>query len=532
VILLAALTFFAVNYLVVGVAVALFLEVPAAPYLRSEFGFSALTGAVLLALAPIVLAATQYAPALFVVFLLPLLAIYRGSSQAAVREREAMHDPLTGLLNRAAFRATVQRDATDAGDAVLLMDLNRFKDINDALGHQHGDRLLRQVSERLVAALPEGPVLARLGGDEFAVFAPGVHDEEEIAALAGTLAESFERPFELGDIALDVDASIGAARCPEHGTDAEDLLRHADVAMYQAKGAHLGFTLYSSGLDDHSRAHLALAGDLGRALESRGGILLHYQPKLDAASRACRSVEALVRWDHPALGLLAPGSFVPLAERTGLIKRLTACVLDEALAQQRRWLDCGIELDVAVNVSARSLLDPDFPDQVADVLERRGAHPRGLTLEITESMIMGDPDVAHRNLDLLHALGVRLSIDDFGTGYSSLAYLNDLAVDELKIDRSFVTGLVPGGSAEVIVRTVIDLGRNLGLAVVAEGVETRAELDQLARLGCTTVQGYHVSPPVDAAALEAWLLRNGDSTAGRGESDALASFVVHDDAHP
>jgi diguanylate cyclase (GGDEF)-like protein len=508
-IVIAGAAFFIVNYLVVGVAVALYARVRVGEYLRSEFGFSALTGAVLLALGPIVLAAIQYAPDLFPFFLFPLAAIYRGSRAAAQREHDATHDGLTGLPNRRAFRESAERSLQHEEDcraSVILLNLNRFREINDTLGHYHGDRLLRMVGERLAAALPEEAVLARFSGDEFGVFAPGVYGDAEVEAAVSPLLDAFERPFELDAITLEVDATVGVARHPRDATAISQLVQYADVAMYHAKQNHLPYAAYSRSVDHHSSARLALAGDLRRALDADDQIVLDYQPKLDIQAGRVTGVEALARWKHPALGLIPPASFIPVAERTGLIKVLTLRVLDVALGQQRRWLEQGIELDVAVNISARSLLDPDFPGQVAAALERHAPAPATVTLEITESMIMSDPALAHRTLVALSELGLRLSIDDFGTGYSSLSYLNELPVDEVKIDRSFVTGLRPGSNGELIVRTVVDLARNLGLSVVAEGVEAAGELEHLEALGCRTAQGYFISPPVDADGLAAWFV--------------------------
>jgi diguanylate cyclase len=419
--------------------------------------------------------------------------------------RQALHDPLTGLPNRELLAdrvgqaiRTADRDLRPA--ALLLLDLDRFKDVNDTLGHHHGDQLLIQVSQRLGRALRGADTVARLGGDEFAVLLPGA-TADGAGAVADKLRTALQQPLSIGGVALDLDASIGVAVYPEHGSDAAELLQHADVAMYVAKQAHVGFLVYDPAVDKHSPKRLALLGGLRRALD-RGELVLHYQPKADVRSGRILGVEALVRWQHPEHGLLGPGEFIPLAERTGLIHPLTRWVLDAALDQATRWRDAGLRLSVAVNVSTRSLLDPTFPDQVAGQLTARRVPPGLLVLEITESAVMAEPDHALDVLGRLHTLGVGLAVDDFGTGYSSMAYLKELPIDELKIDRSFVSQMATSPSDAVIVRSTIDLGHNLGLRVVAEGVETQHAWDELAALGCDTAQGYLLGRPVPAAELE------------------------------
>jgi diguanylate cyclase (GGDEF)-like protein len=419
--------------------------------------------------------------------------------------RQALHDPLTGLPNRELFAdrvgqaiRTADREMRPA--ALLLLDLDRFKDVNDTLGHHHGDQLLVEVGQRLFGALREADTVARLGGDEFAALLPGA-TAEGAGAVADKLRAALQQPLSIDGVALDLDASIGIAVYPEHGNDAAELLQHADVAMYVAKQAHLRFLVYDPAVDQHSPRRLALLGGLRRALEL-DELVLHYQPKADLRSGEIRSVEALVRWQHPDHGLLGPGEFIPLAERTGLIHPLTHWVLDAALDQAAQWQRAGLPLSVAVNISTRCLLDPAFPDQVTGQLATWQIPPDRLVLEITESAVMADPTRALEVLGRLHSLGVGLAVDDFGTGYSSMAYLKELPVDELKIDRSFVSQMATSPSDAVIVRSTIDLGHNLGLHVVAEGVETQHAWQELTALGCDMAQGYYLGRPMPAADLE------------------------------
>jgi diguanylate cyclase len=424
--------------------------------------------------------------------------------------RQALHDPLTGLPNRELFADRVSQAIRTADRelrpaALLLLDLDRFKEVNDTLGHHHGDQLLVQLGQRLGGMLREVDTVARLGGDEFAVLLPGA-TTEGASGVAEKLRVALQQPINIDGVMLDLDASIGIAVYPEHGNDAAELLQHADVAMYVAKQAHIGFLVYDPAVDQHSPKRLALLGGLRRALE-RDELVLHYQPKADLATGQIRSVEGLVRWQHPEHGLLGPGEFIPLAERTGLIHPLTRWVLAAALDQAARWQRAGLHLSVAVNISTRCLLDPTFPDQVASQLTAWQLPSKLLLLEITESAVMADPARALEVLGRLHTLGVGLAVDDFGTGYSSMAYLKELPVDELKIDRSFVIQMADSPSDAVIVRSTIDLGHNLGLRVVAEGVETQHAWQELSALGCDVAQGYYLGRPMPAAELAQRLRR-------------------------
>ena len=429
--------------------------------------------------------------------------------QAAENQHQALHDALTGLPNRTLLRERTDQaihhaDRELVPAALLLLDLDRFKEVNDTLGHHYGDQLLVQVGERLRGRLREVDTVARLGGDEFAVLLPRIQTAEGAVAVAGKLQAAFDEPFTLEDLALEVEASIGVALYPEHGSDPDELLQHADIAMYVAKDTHAGFVLFDASLDQHSPRRLALLGELRRAIEQQQ-LILHYQPKVDTHTGQMLGVEALVRWQHPEHGLLPPGDFIPLAERTGLIGPLTNYVLDAALRQCRDWRQAGHELSVAVNVSARSLLDLDFPDQVAGLLARWELPVRLLVVEITESTIMADPTHALEILGRLNIMGVQAAIDDFGTGYSSMAHLKTLPVHELKIDRSFVSQMTSNNRDAVIVRSTVDLGRNLGLRVVAEGVEDVVTLRELDVLGCDAIQGYYISRPVPGDDLINWL---------------------------
>jgi len=434
-------------------------------------------------------------------------------------ERRATHDPLTGLPNRALLEdrlgratATSRRDGRPA--ALLALDLDGFKDVNDTLGHEAGDDLLRQVAGRLRGALRASDTAARPGGDEFAALLPDT-DEAGALAVARALGAALEPAFRVAGRRVHIRASVGVALAPAHGDDPATLLRHADVALYAAKRGHLAHAVYTSEEDAHSPDRLALAGDL-RAAIAGGDLTLHYQPKLDLATGRVRGVEALVRWTHPTLGPLPPDQFIPLAERTGLIGALTRWALGAALRQCRAWRDAGLDLTVAVNLSMWDLRDAGLPDTVAALLRAHGVPPACLRLELTESAVMGDAARALEVLARLRTLGARLAVDDFGTGYSSLAYLTRLPVDELKIDRSFVRDLAregEGAGTATLVASVVGLAHNLGLTVVAEGMEDAETLAVLTRLGCDVAQGYYVSRPLPAPELERWLREAGATRA-------------------
>jgi diguanylate cyclase len=427
---------------------------------------------------------------------------------------QALHDMLTGLPNRAFFYERTDSALERAADegrccAVMLFDLDRFKEINDTMGHKYGDRVLTEVGPRVRRVLRGHDTLARLGGDEFCVLLPGVSGQLEAVRVAERIIEVLEEPFDLDGIVLGIEASCGISLAPIDGDSADLLLQRADIAMYVAKDSQASVVVYTKELNVSTPDRVALLGDLRNAV-ARNEFILHYQPKASMRTGAIEGAEALIRWEHPTLGLLYPDSFIPEAERSGLIEPMTHWVLEEALRQSRQWMDRAAPhvpraFSMAVNLSARSLLDASLPDVVQGALSRWGVAPHLLDLEITETIIMTDPARARRVLTELADIGVTLSIDDFGTGYSSLAYLRDLPVHQLKIDRSFVQELGARSGDAVIVRSVVDLARNLGLRTIAEGVEDAATWEQLTDLGCDSAQGFYLARPMAAPRFQAWI---------------------------
>jgi diguanylate cyclase (GGDEF)-like protein/PAS domain S-box-containing protein len=420
---------------------------------------------------------------------------------------QALHDPLTGLPNRSFLKERLEtailaaeRDLRPC--AVLVMDMDNFKEVNDRLGHHVGDQLLREVAARLRGILRKADMVARLGGDEFAVVPFGATDAPRAALIAEKILQALEAPVVIDETPISPVASIGVASYPQHAEDAEALMRRADVAMYAAKRASSGYSVYASDQEDGNGSPTPLIGKLGRAID-QFELVLHYQPIVDLADGRPEKLEALVRWGHPKHGLLPPDDFIPSAEQTDLIKPLTAWVLNEALGQLHAWHKAGFEVGVAVNLSARSLADEELAVTVADLLRTWQIPPDKLTLEITERSILSAE--ADPTLRCLHEIGVRLSVDDFGTGYSSLTYLKRLPVAEIKIDKSFLADLAQNHDDAAIVRSTIDLGHNLGLRVVAEGVETAETAALLGQLGCDLAQGFHISYPLPAAQLGPWL---------------------------
>ncbi len=426
-----------------------------------------------------------------------------------VLRRQALHDGLTGLPNRTLLHerlrhALVVSAKTGEPVSLLVLDLDSFKDVNDALGHDQGDRLLIETSRRLQRVLRKADTIARLGGDEFAVLITQDADGDGAEAMARQIRAALEQPIQLGGISLQTSASVGIATFPDHGDDAESLAQRADVAMYAAKRTGVGIGVYSPDNDQSSVRRLALLGELRGAI-SDDELVLFYQPSLDLDTGDVHSAEALVRWRHPTHGLMPPAEFIELAEVSGLIHPMTRWIIGSALDQIRAWLDDGIELKIGVNLSVRNLYDRELVPWLSDLLRDRGVPASLLKLEVTESELMDDPLLALEVLGKLRALGCSTSIDDFGTGYSSLAYLKHLPIDELKIDKSFVGNLVNDPSDLTIVRSTIDLSHNLGMSVVAEGVEDGPTLRRLAELGCDRAQGYFVSRPVAAEVFTAWL---------------------------
>jgi diguanylate cyclase len=426
--------------------------------------------------------------------------------------RNATHDALTDLPNRLLLRDRLEQAIHSASKkkrrlAVMIMDLDRFKEINDTLGHYNGDRLLKQVATRLLSVIQEPGSVARLGGDEFAILLPQVTEVKEVGSIVSKIHKALQSPFMLDTLKLDIQASIGVTLFPEHGSDADTLLQRADVAMYVAKKNHSGFVVYSAKYDEHSPHRLTLMGELRHAIE-HDQLVLHFQPKVNVKNNIVTGVEALVRWQHPQHGLMQPDEFIPLAERTGLIKPLTLWVLREGLKQCATWRQAGLNLSVAVNLSAQGLMDMELPDTVAGLLASNEVPAERLVMEITESTIMLDKDRALQILTRLADMGVRLSIDDFGTGYSSLAYLSKMPVKEIKIDKSFVLGMENNKSNSVIVHATIELGHNLGLEVVGEGVENAEVLGMLNQLNCDAVQGFHLLRPMAGSAFNDWIYQS------------------------
>jgi len=440
----------------------------------------------------------------------------------------AYEDQLTDLANRSRFSNELARAITQARQdqlrlTILMMDLDRFKYVNDTLGHGVGDHVLREVSTRLQDAASHAECIARLGGDEFAILIredPVRDGVEDFAATAREIIAALEAPILFEGQPLDVGASIGIAHFPEHGQDAQSLVRNADIAMYAAKRNKTGFATYEQHYDTGQQEHLSLLSELRRAVD-RNELCLYYQPKVSLHTLHVSAVEALIRWEHPVRGLVLPAQFIPFAEHTGYIKLLTRWVLREAVRQCGEWLREGLTLQVSVNISARDLMSRELPEHVAALLAEFDVTPGMLCLEITESGFMDDPVHAQKVLDRLAELGVKLSIDDYGTGYSSLSYIMKLPVQELKIDKSFISRMATDAEISTIVRSTIDLGHNLGLRVVAEGVEDLAVWNMLRTLDCDDAQGYFMSRPLEPRALASWIRNIGGSFPGlTGTSNA------------
>ncbi len=448
---------------------------------------------------------------LFRLTLMQARRIVERREHAAALSYQASHDSLTHLANRDLLFRQLQPQLDRAHGralALLLIDLNGFKEINDTLGHHSGDLVLQQIGPRIETLLRPTDLLARLGGDEFALLiSPLDGGREQAAVWAEQVLEQIRRPFALEEIVVQVDASIGIALFPEHGRDSSTLLRCADVAMYLAKNTHHGFAMYNAELDIHSRRQLALMSEVGAALKT-DQFALHYQPKINIREREVTGVEALIRWNHPREGLIRPGEIIPQVERSTLIHPLTLWVIDTAAKQCHDWHQRGLPVRMAVNISARNLLDTALPDDITDILLKYDLPPASLELEVTESALISDPDHAAYVLNKLHARGVRITIDDFGTGYSSLAHLKQLPLSSLKIDASFVVDMPRDDNDAIIVRSTVELAHNLGMSVTAEGVETKEILHRLDFLGCDEAQGIFMCPPLPAEQATAWLERH------------------------
>jgi diguanylate cyclase (GGDEF)-like protein len=510
---LAGLAYFAVTHFLVWRALAYWQGVTLARVVRLEFGYRAVLAGALLGLAPVMVVVTAHQPWLVPLFALPLLAVHQNAADRRQRQARSLHDDLTGLPNRALLAqraATALAEAAGRRDghvALLLLDLDRFKEVNDTLGHATGDRLLQLFASRLEAALRPGDTVARLGGDEFGVLLPAVPGPAAAREIAARVGRACAEPFQLGGLTFDLEASVGLALYPEHGADFETLLRRADVAMYVAKSSHGGVETYEVERDRNTPDRLALFGELRRAIEA-GDVELHYQPKVCFDGGHAVGFEALLRWRHATRGVVGPDDFVGLAEQSALMSRLTAHVVDSALAQAARWWRRGLTVPVAVNVSLRDLRSPDFVGLVSAGLRRHGVPPAALQLEITERVLLCEQQRATETLSRLDRIGVRLSLDDFGTGYSSLVHLRRLPVSEIKIDRSFVARLPEHVEDEAIVRSTVELAHSLGIQVVAEGVEDDETWERLGELGCDAAQGWLIAPAMAADQATSWLERN------------------------
>jgi len=438
-----------------------------------------------------------------------VVVIRNAAKQARSLQHQAMFDSLTNLPNRALFADRLQQAILvgrreKESFALIAMDLDRFKEINDTLGHHMGDEVLVQVASRTRACLRESDTVARMGGDEFTLLLPTVTQIEGAEAVAKKILTAFKEPLDIGGKHLDIGASLGIVMFPQHGEDADKLLREADVAMYNAKRSHGGFKVYSPELDQNADDRLTLQADLRRAIANTE-LVLHYQPKIDFHTDRISGVEALVRWQHPTRGLIYPDKFIPLAETNGLIKPLTYAVLRMALRQCEIWDKAGLPFSVAVNISAINIQDSEFPDQVAALLKETTVPATRLELEVTETAVMTEPVRAVECIKKLRVLGVQVAIDDFGTGYSSMAYLKELLVAKIKIDKSFVKDMAANHHDAVIVRSTVELGHNLGMKVIAEGVENQVVWDKLKALGCDSAQGYYMGRPVAADKFTEWL---------------------------
>ncbi len=507
--LLAAAAFFLLNTGAVSTVIALTSGSRVTDQFAGELLRQSVTEGILLGLAPLTVLAVHSSVALVPLLALPLLAVQRAGAHALASRHMALHDALTGLPNRTLFanrtrRAIAIAERTSAPVGVLLIDLDRFKDINDTLGHHYGDEVLRQMADRVTSLLDPRDTAARLGGDEFAILIQSAKHTRDALAVAAAIRAALAQPIDAEGVSIELGGSVGIALYPEDGGDVETLMQRADVAMYHAKEGATGVERYSLDEDGSSLARLALAAELRRALEHHE-FVPYFQPKIDLATGDVSGAEALLRWKHPTKGEVAPDVFIPLAEQTGLIVPITLQVIAAAVRECSVWRAHGRDITVAVNLSARALVAGDLPDRVEELCRCWDLPTHALVLEITESMIVDDPARALPVVDRLAALGVRLSIDDFGTGYSSLEYLKVLPVSEMKIDRQFVAGMADDPRDLAIVRHSVDLGRSLGLRVVAEGVEVREAHDRLAEMGCDQGQGFYYARALSIAAFEPWL---------------------------
>jgi diguanylate cyclase (GGDEF)-like protein len=505
--LVSCVAFFVVNNGLTAIAVALATRMPPRRVLLDDMRFYLPTDGVLLALAPVVTQSLMWSVATLPLLMVPLIAVHRSARLASDREYEALHDALTGLPNRTSLLMRLKQACVDLPQvpfAVMLADLDHFKEINDTLGHYAGDRLLVEVSSRLRGALRTGDFIARLGGDEFAILAYHVDSAEAAVEVAGRLREAFESTFPLAGADLSAQCSIGVALAPRDGGDDDLLLKRADVALYDAKTARGSITVYDGARDGHSVERLSQVADLRRGIEN-GEVFPLYQPLCLAATGEMVGVEALARWRQSPSGVLSPSEFLDMAEGAGMLDTLTYALLDQSLHQLAKWHRENQMIGLSLNVSPRTMRDDRFVDRVRGALDAAAIEPHWLTLEITESVMVGDREHSLRALGRLRRIGCRIAIDDFGTGYSSIAYLKSLPVDDIKIDRSFVSDLGENPKDEIIVRAIVDLAHRFGLGVTAEGVETDEAWALLRSIDCDVIQGYRLARPLTADALDAWL---------------------------
>jgi diguanylate cyclase (GGDEF)-like protein len=501
-----AMAYFLVNSLLTGTVVAISEGSAVVKSIVTTMREELPVTPIVLGVSPMVAASLTFSAWTAPLCVLVIVAIRTAVSISTRHEIAALHDPLTGLPNRALLltrlRESMEGATPDQQTAALMIDLDRFKEINDTLGHSVGDDLLLQVAKRLESITGPRVTVARLGGDEFAIVLSRT-TAADTDTLAGRIAAAFGEPFRIADMTLTVTASVGAALSPEHADEAEKLLHLADLALYAAKRERGRHAFYDPQSEEHSTASSELVADLQRGLDN-GEVVVYYQPKVSTLTGQLIGVEALVRWQHPDRGLLPPGRFLPAVENTPLIVPLTAKVIDDALRAVHGWRDRGLEISVAVNLTARQVASENLPGQIAEALASHGLPSEALVVEVTESSLMANPQQIRTVLGRLRDLGIGLSMDDFGTGYSSLTHLRDLPVTEIKIDQSFVAETVGSGRSAALVKSIIDLGHNLGLNVVAEGVETVECRTVLTDLGCTMLQGYLLGRPMPAEDLECW----------------------------
>ena len=507
--LAAAATYFLVNNGAVAVVVGLDSGQRVLHVLREDVRVQSLTSSILLGLGPVAAVIADFSLLMVPLLVLPLIGVQHNAWIAAQRAHDALHDGLTNLPNRELFRRRAERaiEQAEAGGsqvAVMLLDLDHFKEVNDTLGHHVGDGLLREVAGRVASVLPEGLTLARLGGDEFAVLVPSPRDGDEVTVLAEDVIGCLREPMIAENVKIGVQSSIGIAAYPEHGDTIDTLLQRADIALYMAKSNRGEIQVYRPEIDQYTVTRLSLLGDLHAAVDGTEFEML-FQPQVDTGSGRVVAVEALMRWYHPSHGMISPDVFIPLAENTGLISPLTRSAMRQALGVLAGLRAAGHDVSVAVNMSARLLSDLELPRWVSAMLSGTGVPASQLTIEVTETTIAADPQRTMLVLKELREIGVRLAVDDFGTGYSSLSYLRRLQPDELKVDKSFVMQMSSDENSAVIVRSTVELGHGLGLSVVAEGVEDQETYDALSDLGCDRIQGFLIGRPMSASALKPWM---------------------------